>query len=105
MLIKDLCSSKELDRKAMAGVVGGSGYPYIPLLGISEIFAPSNQFATQTSAAQAFTGLQSNVTYQGDNDVLHIGAGGQGVNLGGNHSTSNNSAHVSAVSAPVIAQI
>ena len=104
MLIKDLRASKDLDSKEMSGVVGGSGYPGVPLLGINEIFAPSNQFATQTSISSAFTGPQSNVTHQGDNDVIHAGYGAQAINTGGNYSTSNNSAHVTAVSAPYLIQ-
>jgi hypothetical protein len=102
--IKDLRSSNDLDSKEMSGVVGGSGYPGVPLLGINEIFAPSNQFATQTSISSAFTGPQSNVTHQGDNDVIHAGYGAQVTNTGGNYSTSNNSAHVTAVSAPYLSQ-
>jgi hypothetical protein len=85
--IKDLRSSNDLDSKEMSGVVGGSGHPGVPLFGINEIFAPSNQFATQTSLAQAASGLQSNVTHQGDNDFIHAGYGAQVTNTGGYYST------------------
>ena len=104
MLIKDLRSSKELDDKDMTGVVGGSGTPVAPLLGISDIFAPSNQFAQQTSFSQAFSGPQTNGTFQTDDDVIFAGQGAQVINTGGNHSTSSNAASVASASIPLLLQ-
>ena len=58
-----------------------------------------SQFATQSSVAQAFTGPQTNYTAQGDNDLVYADAGAQAINLGGNASSSTNSATVTSVSA------
>ena len=102
--INDLAVNKEMKAEEMTAVVGGSAVPLVPLLGVTSIFAPSNQFATQTSFSSAFTGPQGNTTYQGDNDVLMADVGAQGINLGGNSSTSANFASATAVSSPVLIQ-
>jgi hypothetical protein len=104
MTIKDLAANKALDSKDMSRISGGTGRPANPLLDVTSIFAPSNQFGTQVSSAVAFTGPQSNLTYQGDNDVILAGQGAQAINLGGNDAVSNNTAAVNAVSAPVLVQ-
>jgi bacteriocin-like protein len=104
MLINDLAVSKELNTEEMATVVGGTGIPMAPLLNLSSFFAPSNQFATQTSMSSAFTGPQGNMTYQGDNDMVMADAGAQALNLGGNSSSSLNSASATAVSSTTIIQ-
>ena len=104
MLIKDLAANTSLDRKAMAGVVGGNGQPVSPLLDFVSIFAPSNQSGAQESAAQGFTGPQSNLTYQSDNDVIFAAPGSQVINYGGNSSTSSNAAQAAAASIPVLLQ-
>jgi hypothetical protein len=102
--VKDLTVSKALDRKAMSGVVGGMAAPAAPLLAVLDVFAPSNQFGTQLSTATAFTSVQTNVTLQGDSDVVMGGTGAQALNLGGNSATSANTASVNAVSAPTLVQ-
>ena len=101
LTIKDLTVSKELDSKEMAGVTGGT---HGPLLDFYSMFAPSNQYGVQESAAQAFTGPQSNATYQSDNDVIYAAPGSQALNWGGNTSHSNNHATAAAFSIPVAVQ-
>lgn len=103
LTIKDLAESKDLDRAAMVRIAGGNGNSS-PLLDIVSIFAPSNQFGTQTSAAAAATGPQSNVTMQYDNDVILAAPGSQVINTGGNSATSSNVAQVAAASIPTLLQ-
>jgi hypothetical protein len=105
MLINDLAASSSLDSKAMGRILGGNGFPSSPLLSITDIFAPSNQFAQQSSAAQAFTGPQSNFTSQSDNDVIFAAPGSQVINFGGNRSTSSNTASAVAASIPTLLQL
>jgi hypothetical protein len=93
LTIEDLSENRELDREAMATIAGGTRGP---LLDFASIFTPSNQTAMQQSAAQAFTGPQSNATFQSDNDVIMAAAGSQVINMGGNTSTSSNAASVAS---------
>jgi hypothetical protein len=105
MLINDLTASSSLDSKAMGRIVGGNGFPSSPLLDILSVFAPSNQFGTQESVAQAASGPQSNATFQSDNDVIFAAPGSQVINFGGNRSTSSNTASVVAASIPTLLQL
>jgi hypothetical protein len=102
--IDDLNEDTELDRSAMATIVGGIRTTNSPLLNFTDIFSPSNQFAQQFSAASAFTGPQSNLTSQSDNDVLFAAPGAQIINTGGNTSNSQNTAAANANSNPFSSQ-
>ena len=87
LTIKDLAVSKDLDRKAMADVAGGMGFPAI----IANIASPINvpKFASLVGASASTTGPQMNTTLQSDNDTNIVIGSGQVVNTGGNHNSSS----------------
>ncbi len=93
LTIKDLTSSKELDRKSMAGVVGGNGIP-TSFNVESPINAP--KFAELMGLASSYTGPQLNTNMQSDNDYNAVIGSGQVVNSGGNSNSAFQDAFSSA---------
>lgn len=103
--IADLAINEALDHDAMRAIRGGNATPASPLIDVASIFTPSNQYGTQESAAMGFTGPQSNVTLQEDNDVIVAAPGSQVINMGGNHASSSNAASAAASSIPSLLQM
>ena len=101
LTIKDLAVSKDLDRKAMADVAGGMGFPFIANIA-SPINAP--KFASLVGASASATGPQVNGTLQSDNDTSIVIGSGQVVNTGGNFNTSSQYADSWATNAVTSAQ-
>ncbi len=90
LTIKDLQASKQLDSKEMAGVVGGQNIPAFAL----NLMSPQNspKQADLMGLAASFTGPQSNMNMQSDNDTNIVAGSGQVVNYGGNSNATYQSA-------------
>ena len=84
LIINDLAENKQLDRKAMAGIFGGTGEA-IPSF-LFNIGSPTNapKLAELLAIAQSSTGPQTNTNMQSDNDYNVVIGDGQVVNSGGN---------------------
>ena len=91
LTIKDLTTSKELDRTAMAGVSGGTGIPPFILNIASPVNAP--KFAELLGIATSSTGAQTNTNWQSDDDYNVVIGSGQVVNSGGNFNTTRQDAY------------
>ena len=87
LTIKDLNTSKEMDRKEMSAVSGGMGEatPFAGFSLLSPINAPD--FAQLAGETLSSTGPVSNSTFQDDRDIMVAGSG-QNFNLGGNSNTT-----------------
>ncbi len=82
LTIKDLTASKELDSKEMASVAGGNGIPAFLLNIASPVNAP--KAASLIGVATSYTGPQTNLTMQNDDDFNAVIGSGQVINTGGN---------------------
>jgi hypothetical protein len=83
LTIKDLNTSKEMDRQEMSGVTGGGseGGSFIGASVLSPVNAPD--WLSQFAGAVSSTGTLTNGNYQDDRDIM-VADSGQIVNSGGN---------------------